>query len=521
MKRAYEFVAVANRYRANLPMEVLVAALGVDYHAWVDATSAKSAAWGFLYPIESEELQTVVYRTRNEVVTSIVVEMLNGGSISHTGELPILKALLAACGRGTHPAYLDFCRRVLVPATKLRDLDYAEGLELYETAATTLRYPDRTLLHHQGLWIKNQGRDPLKAIGVLTRALETPSSPQSTGYEADEHIHNSLAAALLDGIKKGRVPAAEGKGRILGHIAQARSADFFNAQSVHVEANLIAELIDQLGDDQPTDLLALVNRGVGDIDRTLLTLNGLAKGSQKYVRDVQMLEEKRRELLDKTLPIDELEAMAAEVWERYRSQEGFVLVARKMFSHAQERNKKYERPFAYAQGRIQAVREAGEIPSPSLIAAAAEVYYYWLVQRVRPGSPQAINWRMLADYSAVLLAGTDYANEPFYRYLHGLSLAHLNEWPTAVAAFSQLRKGGLPRHAMWARQDQLRDGDGNVRIVQGTIKESGDRLYLYVEQLQRDFHASRAGRWPRPGLIAFATIDFTYSGPTAYPSDRR
>jgi hypothetical protein len=520
LKKAYEFVAVANHYRANLPMEVLVAALRVDYQSWVDATPARSAAWGFLYPIESEELQTVVYRTRNEVVTSLVVEMLNGGHLGHSGELPIMRALLEACGRGSNPAYLDFCRRVLVPYDKLRTLSYEEGLQLYETAATSLRYPDRTLLHHHGLWIKNQGKDPIKAITVLTKALDCPPSPQSTSYEADEHIHNSLAAANLDAIKKGRLAAEDGKGRILGHVAKARSADFFNAQSVHVEANLIAELIDQIPSGQPADLLSLLNRAVSDIDRTLLTLNGLAKESPRYVRDIEMLQDKKAQLLQKVNTVEELEALAEQVWGQFRSQEGFVLVVRKMFALAMDKGKKFDRPFVYAQRKIGEVETAGETPSPALVGVAAEVYYSWQMQRVKFGAAGGINWRLLADYTSTLLAGTDLAQEPFYRYLNGLSLAHLDDWPEATAAFAQLRKGGLPRHVTWARQDQLRDDEGNVRVVQGTVKEVGDRRYLFVEQLQRDFYASRTGRWPRPGQIAFATIDFTYSGPTAYPADR-
>jgi hypothetical protein len=117
----------------------------------------------------------------------------------------------------------------------------------------------------------------------------------------------------------------------------------------------------------------------------------------------------------------------------------------------------------------------------------------------------------------MLLNGTPLAFEPLYRYLHGLSLAHLDRWPEAVAQFAQLRKGGLPYQARRARQDQLRDEAGHVRIVQGTVKETGDRLYLYVEQLQRDFYAARTGRWPNPGLIALATIEFSFAGPAAHP----
>jgi hypothetical protein len=127
---------------------------------------------------------------------------------------------------------------------------------------------------------------------------------------------------------------------------------------------------------------------------------------------------------------------------------------------------------------------------------------------------------MLEDYSSALLAGTEIAGEPFYRYLHALSLAHLNRWQESNSEFTQLRRSGLPNHAMWSRQDQLLDDEGNIKVVQGTVKESVDRTYLFVEQLQQDFYVARYSRWPPKGSIAFATIDFSYSGATAYPRSR-
>ena len=48
--------------------------------------------------------------------------------------------------------------RVLVPYEKLDRLEYDEGLHLYDEAIGALPHPDKTLVHHKGLWVKNKGQ---------------------------------------------------------------------------------------------------------------------------------------------------------------------------------------------------------------------------------------------------------------------------------------------------------------------------------------------------------------------------
>ena len=94
LKTAYEMVAVADHYRASIPIEVLVSALGIPYDAWVNSTRPNSAAWGLFYSEESMDGQTVFYRTRNSIITRMIVEALNGGMSGHTGELRVMTKLL-------------------------------------------------------------------------------------------------------------------------------------------------------------------------------------------------------------------------------------------------------------------------------------------------------------------------------------------------------------------------------------------------------------------------------------------
>jgi hypothetical protein len=128
-----------------------------------------------------------------------------------------LKRLLAAC-TGTAPTYREYCVRVLLSPT-LRKFEFQEGLELYDTALRALPHPDRTLVHHKGIWIKDRGQDPLGATLVLTEALATANYPYSSHAEADEHIYTSLAAASLKGLQAGVIAADEGRREVLGYLA--------------------------------------------------------------------------------------------------------------------------------------------------------------------------------------------------------------------------------------------------------------------------------------------------------------
>ncbi len=198
-KRAYECTAVAGHYNSSLPVEVLVSTLGVGYDEWLETASTEGPIWGLLYADTSPREETLFYRTRNAVVTRVVLNILNGGTFSHSGEVRVLTHLLSSC-TGSLPAYREFCVRTLVPNDKLRRLEYDEGLRLYDAALDALPLDDRTLLHHKGLWIKNRGSDPVEARRILLSALEAKEHPYASKGEPSEHIYTSLAANELDAL---------------------------------------------------------------------------------------------------------------------------------------------------------------------------------------------------------------------------------------------------------------------------------------------------------------------------------
>ena len=520
LQRAYELIAVAEHHRTSLPIEVLVSALDVRYDEWLDASSGSGPAWGLFYADYSSDGEAISYRTRNSVVTDVIIKTINGGgAFSHSGELRALTMTLAAC-TGTRPVYREFCMRILVPSNRLERFEYLEGLSLYEAAGRALPYPDRTLEHHRGLWIKKHSKDPLAAKAALLRALETPVFPYASHGEPDEHIFTSLAATELDAINKGVVDPEEGKQQILNYLDRAHSKAFFNPNAVHVEARLMLDLIRSSGDT--ADRYALINRTVGLLDRTMLMLRTRASHKPMQLNvadDIALLERARASIMQVAGDVATLPSEADHLFDTSGRQDGFILVARTLYQQAVDSQKgtKFNSAFEYCQKRIEMIAAANAVPKAAFLEVILHIYYHWRIVRRAMIVTSTIDWALVKNYCDVILRSTA-TPDPFHEYVFALSLAHLDEWATATAMFTTLRRHSLSRDIKWALRDFLLSKNGTPRRVQGEIKRAGDQSYLYVSDLHIDFVLHRAEIWPKEGETAHAYISFSFAGPTATKS---
>ena len=522
LRRAYEFAATAARYGTPLPIEVLVSALDVPYGDWLEAASPKEPAWGLLYPDSPEGADTLCYRPRNAVVTEVVLEALNGGKLGHGGETRVLGTLLSAC-TGSHPQYREFCTRTLVPNSKLNHLAYTEGLDLYDVAIAALPLDDRTLLHHKGLWIKNQGNHPVLAKRVLTEALHAANFPYATKIEPEQHIFTSLAANELDAMDAGVVSLADGQTAVREYLGRARSTSFFNARAVHVGARLMTQLIHSTRHKLSIgDRYRIANEALKDVDQTLETLHNKAQGvvGMATSEDIAMLEAQRYELFAEAAGDEDVDAVAEELWERYHDQGGFVLAARRRYGEAvlADKGTLFNATHSYCQEKIVAVKSTGAPPSPWLVEVALLNYYHWQVVRqgLQRRVEREIDWELVVEYSETVLGAPAFVAVPYlYRYMRAVAAAHLGDWTSAAAIWTELRRCGMPRHLLFEHRDLLLDRKGIARVVQGKVTAAGAKKFLMVQELRQDFILSRRQRWPGPGTIAHANIRFAFAGPTA------
>lgn len=521
LRAAYAMAAVCDHYHVPVPVEVLVSALNVSYREWIESIGKGGAAWGLLYGEASADGQTLCYRPRNSIVTRILVEAINGGKLGRGGEVEQLLTLLRAC-TGTSSIYREFCVSILVPRSKLVHLEYADGLQLFDAALAALPVQDRTLKHQKGLWIKDKGNDPLLAKSVLESALATKSYPYTNRGEADEHIHTSLAATILDAADQDKIDLDQAMVEILQHLDQARSDAFFNPRAVHVQANLMLRLVSRLEEQDSADTYNLLNQAIDAVDSALLVLrNPLRDARDRPNKDIGFLEDISGRIYQKILPVEELKANAEELWTQFRRQEGFVIAARKLYNVAREKNSgtSYNEAFAYCRRIIDLVQAETQTPSGDLCAVAVSTYYEWNVNRYDSKSAnREIDWQMLCELSSAVLRSARYTGDPFYKFVCALALVQQGKWAEAEPLFVETRRARIPNDQLYEVRAVFLDAIGLRKHVQGTITGDHDRHYLKVDEIHRDFLLSRYEQWPQPGEIAHAYIGFAFAGPLAVQS---
>lgn len=523
LRDAYELVAVAADYGAPVPIEVLVAALDTDYNSWLALAQPEGLLWGLLYCEESESSESVLYRPRNRVVTDIIVEAVNSGTLGHTGELAKLRRMLESCSGGA-PAYREFCTRVLVPSdrARLQPLEYAEGLDLYELAIRALPHEDRTLVHHMGLWQKNKGRAYIQARQTLEKAVQTRIYPYASRGEPEEHIYTSLAANELDSIRNKVVSAVEGKETALAYLERARSATFLNPNAVHVQAKLIVELAELSGSPAEPDSMRLIGQALGEIDRMLLMLRSPFRSDAERRNQVDMLTTARSEVLERCVSLEDIRRDADKVWDESQRQDGFALCARKLLGIALDSNRgsHFKEAFEYCEAAASRIRDAGAVVSISLLEVQLQLYLQWQVKRrLHSESTEPLDWDRVDRLAVELLRSPYYADDPFYLYLSALAKAHLGEWTLANGLFDQLRRRKLPGPLLHEPRDFLLAEKGGMARIQGMVVQGAGKRFLKVESLNTDLMLDRNETWGRVGETEHVYVRFSFAGPLAVKED--
>jgi hypothetical protein len=84
-RSAYEAITVTSSLKIGLPIEVLVRALEVDYADWIAATKPGKPVWGLLYDEYEESSDSFTYRTRNEIVTDVLLRLVTAPWVATPG----------------------------------------------------------------------------------------------------------------------------------------------------------------------------------------------------------------------------------------------------------------------------------------------------------------------------------------------------------------------------------------------------------------------------------------------------
>ncbi len=505
-------------YGCELPFEILRAAVSIEWSEAKDLLASNSAVWGVLYTIESAD--SIALRTRNQIVTDTIVNLVNGGTFNRQGEMRVLKKLIESCRGKSALIYRNFIAKLLIGNEDLNRLGYDDGRELYESATDALVAPDRSLVHHMGLWADRHKRSA-EALAIFGKALVTPNYPYAERAESEANIHTSMASAILSEIKAGTKSIDEGKHEAEEHLTKARRGSFGDAHIVHINAGITLELIKVMPEEDEADKLHIASNAVGDIDKLAMVDESPVAFRQRSLKSKGLLQTARENLYSAALPKLDQEQFAQELWDNQLNQDGFIVVARKRLSEIRKsglgKGKDFKLLYEYILECRNTIYARERTVESRFAEVQAEVFYWWRIHRAMMSPLESeIAWAELLEVLGEVVKPNDiHGNQRWFQFLRGYTLCQLGDWEAGENDFADLRRSNIPPNIMWLPRAYLLNAKGGRRTVQGTVKEYGGRTYLEVSDCKETFLAEKRDRWCNPGLEDHANIRFCFAGPRA------
>lgn len=510
-RRAYEFVAVASGLDIGLPIEVLVRAVKIDYAEWLTLCSAGKPLWGLVYPVESPDGETIVYFTRNEVVTRILLRQLNGG-IGKAGEYRSLRRLIAACDTAT-PAYREFLIDVLVKRHRTIAERYSdrEGRELFEIAMTTFPVPDRVIAHHYGKWITDVGGDPTAGYEQLQRALTTPEFPLSAQEERVEFVHTSMAAAVVKRVAKRLQDRDSGLELIKRHLREASTPGFLSLHSVHVQANALLAL--QNGEDRIS--LECFIEAARSVERALQLTGSLARSRGRYVRDLAVMEDLKRRMIESLVSFTELQVRALDEFERTLDQLFLEAAARKGVLEAgvSDKGSDYNKVYQFLRRCASVVAMKKQQLSAGLRRARVDLVVRWRFQHVIG----IVDWNEFLGDLLIIQDSPGQRDDALILFYTGIAYFQIGKITDGMAAFARSRSLDQSSGVTTQVRAFLRDDAGQPKQLQGLISGPVGRSYVQVPELNTDITVRQFQPvgGARKGATVPVWVAFSMQGPLA------
>ncbi|MCU7870796.1 MAG: ATP-binding protein [Candidatus Thiodiazotropha sp. (ex Lucinoma borealis)] len=514
-QHAYECVTVTSNLDIGLPIEILVRTLKINYDEWIDITAEGKPLWGLLYDDKDVELETVEFRTRNEVVTRVLLDLVNGG-VGHAGEVRILKELIQACDVGSS-VYRNFITEVLVrKRSKLEKvLSYEQGLGLFELAKNTLSYPDRIIEHHKGVWMHHKGKELRQAYSQLEKALETPMYPGADRDAPVEHVHTSMAATLVQMVKDGSQDRITGYEQVKDHIRQASSPTFFNPHTAHVSANLLYQLAIKGKDNQFDDVSIISLSGaLYEIEKALQQIGAQGSGRHsKYGGSIECLVDLKRRVLGTIPDLEDLKEFAIAKFQESGSQIGFEVAAQKMLADAIEVNKgsAYNGVKEYIDECVHLISSKEGSPSENLVSIQIDLIVRWRIQR----TGGAIDWAKFRDDLEFVLKSTMHRDNIIKRFYLAVAMFQCGDVANSRAIFANIRR--LKPFSLMPNNTRCYylGPQGSPKRFQCMIQKQHDRYYATITELNTDVPVRTTSREVRAGSTIHTYVAFTLNGPIA------
>ena len=524
VRDAYAMVAVADSYGFSVPTEVLVSALGIDYRQWISAVQdADGRPFGLLHPEDELNLETSVsYRTRNSTVTRTIVNVVNGGRMSHQGEHHYLEQLLRGC-RGSDSVYSGFATALTLAVERSENFDFQDGVALFDAAIDALPHDNPVLLHHRAIWHRKFGKLD-DALSGIEQALEAENPPYASQQETPEHLQTSKAATLLQKLKDDPEDSALTKS-LERTLLRTKSTRFLNTHGVHVQCQFALLLLERgTAADGPVDVLSTVESALNDAAVIVQTLEAV-RASKRYsavltaervAESLQILGTEQIRLFTALTRGGDIEAEANKVWKENYSQIGFIVNGRRLLHEAErtQKNSDFATAFAYVEGQVDRVNAAGRAVDGRLWQLAAESYYKWRIAGYDPEdrTTRPIDWGRFSSFATQAAEAVEGLARATMQYFTALALIHQNKWDDAEYIFRKLRESDLAPDIKFTYRDLVLDSGGQPHLRQGEVSQAGRTRYFRVDGLGRTFRALSNPSWRSIGEKDYAYIAVCFAG---------
>lgn len=518
-KSAYEMVAVTSGLSTALPVEVLVNALGpsVGYSGWFNLCDEGQPIWGLLYSDAHVSAETYAYYTRNDVVTNVLLKLING-PVGHNGEFSILKKLISACSGGT-PQYHEFLTDLLIRNRGALDerFTYDQGLELYDLANEVFPYEDRALMHHRALWIKQKGKDPLRAYEALKEALKAGDYPHSGRTERPENIHSSMAATVVYGISKGVVTPEEGFNQALNHIEQVMNARPFDLFASHVNANLLYQIYRKYIDENPRGALRPISEALRIIEHASVLCAGQIARDPNAAESKQLLDQLKAKIITEIQLDADAEDLAKQMFVQDENQYGFVALARVRLSRATDANKgaDYNQVKNYLDEIFKFIHTRGGKVHIDLVQLQVETIIHWRLVNSTHGS---VDWTELESNLEILIASPKKSKNPIWQFYLAVTKCQLGKFADMEVLFNALRETPMPKQNKYSQRFRMIDNNGNPKTLQGTIRVGVEgRRWVKSPAFRTDIQCRHGAFTQNSGATIHFNVAFTFAGLLAVP----
>lgn len=522
-KRAYEFVASTSGFEsAPLPVEVLVSALGVSYGEWMEHIGERKPLWGLLYDEEYPDAQTYIYRTRNTVVTEVLLRALNRGSISHAGTFRCLRDLLKSC-TSVNVQYKVFLQDVLVERRHLIEarFSYEQAMELYNVALAAYPGSFGVIEHHQCLVNRHLGGDSQQVYEKLKELIARSMDRTRIDEDSPGNLHTSAAATLHQLIKEQKIDTADGAELVFDHVSKAIALDQLSLHSHHVHAKTLLTIARSLRTSDHLLYMANVERATRIVDRALLIIApkiGRADSNPDLFASAQLFEELRERILDENSDlIDPLKQL--ELFRSTGDQTGLAFTARILLGKAKKgvKGSLYKKADEFIRMCFRTLAEATQEASDELLLCRVELVVHWqLLQYKGP-----IYWEQLENDLEKIVRNPRYSTDFFWTFFLAVAKYNQKKFPEAESLFQTLRVRNLPLDTRNVPICAFLGDKAEPRVFEGKISlGSNERRFIYSADLANDVLVRKgqlAGR--DTTQVRHFRIAFTYYGAQAVDFD--